>query len=311
MKAVALTEFGEPEVLSGQELEDPLVGPDVVLVEVRAAGVNPVDAMIRRGYLQSAYPHHMPLIPGWDVAGVVRAAGPAVTGYQSGDEVIGYVRKDHVQNGTYAELVAAPERTLAHKPRSLDFPQGAGLPLVGLTAVQTLHAARTGQGDVVLVHAASGGVGHIAVQVAFAMGAARVIGTASERNHDFLRELGAEPMTYGERLPERLAEIVGGDGKVDVALDFVGGQALRDSPSVVRRPERHVSVLEPDTVLSQGGRYVFVRPNTQHLTWLGELADNGQLRVEVQQTFPLERAAEAHGVLEDGHVRGKLVLTAD
>lgn len=309
MKAAALTEFGEPEVLSQQELEDPLVGPDTVLVEVRAAGVNPVDYMIRRGYLQSAYPHHMPLIPGWDVAGVVRAAGPAVIGYSPGDEVIGYVRKDHVQNGTYAEMVAAPERTLAHKPRSLDFDHAAGIPLVGLTAVQTLHAAGAGRGDIVLVHAASGGVGHLAVQIATALGASRVIGTASERNHDFLRELGAEPLTYGERLPERLAELVGGEGKVDVALDFVGGQALADSPSMVRRPERHVSVLEPDTVLAQGGRYVFVRPDSQQLTWLGELADNGQLRVEVQQTFPLEQAAAAHRTLEDGHVRGKLVLT--
>ncbi|MDR7303051.1 NADP-dependent oxidoreductase [Haloactinomyces albus] len=309
MQAVALTEFGEPEVLSLQELDDPLVGPDTVLVEVRAAGVNPVDYMIRRGYLQGAYPHHMPLIPGWDVAGVVRAAGPAVTGYRPGDEVVGYVRKDHVQNGTYADMVAAPVRTLAHKSRSLDFERAAGIPLAGLTAVQTLHAAGAGRGDIVLVHAASGGVGHLAVQIATAMGASRVIGTASEGNHEFLRELGAEPLTYGERLPERLAELVGGEGKVDVALDFVGGQALADSPSIVRSPERHVSVMDPDTVLSQGGRYVFVHPDSQQLTWLGELADNGQLRVEVQQTFPLEQAAAAHRVLEDGHVRGKLVLT--
>lgn len=311
MKAVALTEFGEPEVLSRQELEDPTVGPDVVLVEVRAAGVNPVDYMIRRGYLQGAYPHHTPLIPGWDVAGVVRTAGPAVTGYRPGDEVVGYVRKDHVQDGTYAELVAAPDRTLAHKSRSLDFVHAAGLPLAGLTAVQTLHAVGVGRGDVVLVHAASGGVGHLAVQIATALGASRVIGTASERNHEFLRELGAEPLTYGERLPERVAELVGGDGMVDAVLDFVGGQALTDSPSIVRSPERHVSVLEPETVLGQGGRYVFVRPDSQQLAWLGELADNGQLRVEVQQTFPLGDAAAAHRVLEDGHVRGKLVLSAE
>lgn len=309
MKAVALTEFGDPEVLTLQDFPDPLVGPDAVLVEVRAAGVNPVDWKIRRGYLQGAYPHHTPLIPGWDVAGVVRAAGPAVTDYSPGDEVVGYVRKDHVQNGTYAELVAAPERTLAHKSTALNFEQAAGLPLAGLTALQLLRAVGAGQGDVVLVHAAAGGVGHLAVQIARALGVSRVIGTASERNHDYLRELGAEPITYGEGMPERVADLVGGDGQVDAAVDFVGGQALSDSPSITRDSARHGSVVDPQAVLDQGGRYVFVRPNSQDLGWLGELADRGQLRVDVQRSFPLEQAAEAHRVLEEGHVRGKLVLT--
>ena len=309
MKAVALTEFGEPDVLSVHELPDPLVGPDGVLVEVRAAGVNPVDGKIRRGYLQGAFPHHTPLIPGWDVAGVVRSAGPAVTGFQPGDEVFGYVRKDHVQNGTYAELLAAPERTLAHKPKSLDFVHAAALPLAGLTALQTLRAVGVSPGDTVLVHAAAGGVGHLAVQIAQALGASRVLGTASEHNHDFLRELGAEPVTYGAGLPERVAELAGGDGKVDAVVDFVGGQALSDSPAIVRDVSRHGSVVEPPTVLGQGGKYVFVRPDPEQLTWLGELADAGRLRVEVQRTFPLDQAAEAHRLIEQGHVRGKVVLT--
>jgi NADPH:quinone reductase-like Zn-dependent oxidoreductase len=309
MKAVALTEFGDPEVLSPQELPDPLVGPDTVLVEVRAAGVNPVDWKIRRGYLQGAFPHHTPLIPGWDVSGVVRAAGPAVTGYRPGDEVVGYVRKDHVQNGTYAELVSAPERTLAPKPSSLNFEQAAGLPLAGLTALQMLRAVGVGEGDVVLVHAAAGGVGHLAVQIARALGATRVIGTASEQNHEYLRELGAEPVSYGEGLVERIADLVGGDGKVDATVDFVGGQALSDSPALVRDAARHGSVVDAQSVLDQGGKYVFVRPDTRDLTWLGELADQGRLRVDVQRTFALDQAAEAQRLLEEGHVRGKLVLT--
>src|ERR1700754_3431696 len=195
MKAVALTEYGGPEVLSVRDLPEPLVGPDTVLIEVRAAGVNPVDWKIRQGYLQGAFPHHLPLIPGWDVAGVVKATGPAVTAYRAGDEVIGYARKDHVQHGTYAELVSAPDRVLAPKPHTIDFDHAAGLPLAGLTALQALRAVEVGTGDVVLVHAAAGGVGHLAVQIARELGAARVIGTASERNHDFLRELGAEPVT--------------------------------------------------------------------------------------------------------------------
>ncbi len=309
MKAIALTEFGEPDVLRAQDLPDPLVGPDAVLVEVHAAGVNPVDWKIRRGYLRGAFPHHVPLVPGWDVAGTVRAAGPAVTDFQPGDEVLGYVRKDHVQNGTYAELVTAPERTLAAKPRSLDVTTAAALPLAGLTALQMLRAVDAGAGDVVVVHAAAGGVGHLAVQLARELGASRVIGTASERNHEFLRELGAEPVSYGEGLSSRIADLVGGDGRVDVALDSVGGQALSDSATMVRRASRHVSVEDADTVRSQGGRYVFVRPDSQQLSWLADLAAGGGLRVELQQTFPLEQAGQAHSLLEEGHVRGKLALT--
>jgi len=309
MRAVALTEYGGPEVLRLQELPDPLVGPDFVLIEVRATGVNPVDCKMRSGLLRRTYPNHTPLIPGWDVAGVVRATGPAVTDFTAGEEVIGYIRKDHVQHGSYAELVAVSERVLARKPSSQSFAEAAALPLAGLTAVQTLEAVKAGAGDTVLVHAAAGGVGHLAVQVARAAGVERVIGTASPGNHGFVRSLGAEPVAYGDGLAERVAELVGGDGKVDVALDFAGGAALRVSPSLVRDPTRHVSVVDARTALRQGGRYVFVRPDGPQLTWLAALADAGALHVEVQQTFPLEQAALAHAVLEGGHVRGKLVLT--
>jgi NADPH:quinone reductase-like Zn-dependent oxidoreductase len=309
MKAVALTEYGEPDVLSVHELPGPLVGPDYVLVQVRAAGVNPVDFKIRRGYLRGVFPHHEPLIPGWDVAGVVHAVGPAVTRFAEGDEVIGYIRKDHVQHGSYAELVAAADRMLAHKPASLSWAQAGALPLAGLTALQSLRAAGTGSGAVVLVHAAAGGVGHLAVQLARTLGAARVIGTASERNHEFLRSLGAEPVTYGSDLAERVSELVGGDGKIDVALDFAGGDALEVSWSLIRDPARVVSIVDPKTVLAGGGRYVYVHADSEQLGWLAGLADAGTLRIELQQTFPLEQAAEAHAVLEGGHVRGKLTLT--
>lgn len=309
MKAVALTEFGEPDVLSVQDLPEPLVGPDVVLVEVRAAGVNPVDFKIRQGHLRGAFPHHTPLIPGWDAAGVVRAAGPAVRDYRVGDEVLGYVREDHVQHGTYAELVAAPERTLAHKPAGLGFDRAAALPLAGLTALQTLNAVRVGRGDTVLVHAAAGGVGHLGVQIAQQLGASRVLGTASERNHAFLRELGAQPVTYGPELAERVAELVGGDGKVDAVVDFAGGRALQDSPGLVREVSRHGSVLDAQTALGQGGQYVFVRPDSQQLAWLADLAARDALRVELARELPLDEAAAAHRLLEDAHVRGKVVLT--
>lgn len=311
VKAIALDEFGGPEVLMLRELPDPAVGPDYVLIRVRAAGVNPVDYKIRMGLLQGAFPHHTPLIPGWDVAGVVVAAGPAVTGLVAGDEVFGYVRKDHVQNGSYAELVAAHERMVARKPPALSFEEAGALPLAGLTALQALYAAHTAKDDVVLVHAAAGGVGHLAVQLARQLGAERVIGTASERNHDFLRSLGAEPVTYGEGLVERVAELVGGDGKVDVALDFVptGGDALDASARLVREPARLVTIGDAAKVRELGGCYVFVRADAAQLEWLAQLAEAGSLRVEVQQAFPLAAAADAHRLLADGHVRGKLVLT--
>jgi NADPH:quinone reductase-like Zn-dependent oxidoreductase len=308
MKAVAMTEFGGPEVLRPQELPDPVTGPDGVVVRTRAAGVNPIDYKIRQGNLKAAFPHHFPLVPGWDVAGEVAAVGPAVTGFAVGDEVLSYARKDHIQWGTYAELVRVREESLAGKPASLTFAEAGGLPLAGLTALQSLTAADVGPGDVVLVHAAAGGVGHLAVQIARALGAARVIGTASLRNHEFVRSLGAEPIEYGPDLPQRLAKVVGGDGKVDAALDYVGGAALEQSPALVRSATRHASVVDPK-VLEQGGRYVFVRPDGEQLEVLAGLADSGRLRVEVSREFPLDEAAEAQRELEGGHTRGKIVLT--
>jgi NADPH:quinone reductase-like Zn-dependent oxidoreductase len=268
MRAVALNEFGDPGVLRVQELPDPTPGPDGVVIRVRAAGVNPVDYKIRAGYLKGAFPYHLPLVPGWDAAGEVAAVGPAVTRFAVGDAVMVYARKDHLQWGTYAELVRVREEAVAHKPDSLTFTQAAGLPLAGLTALQALAAVDAGPGDVVVVHAAAGGTGHFAVQLARALGAARVIGTASPANHDFLRSLGAEPVEYGADLPERVARLVGGDGRVDVALDFVGGTALEQSPALVRSPARHVSVVNAE-VKEQGGRYVFVRPDGEQLESLG------------------------------------------
>jgi NADPH:quinone reductase-like Zn-dependent oxidoreductase len=306
MRAVYYESFGGPEVLTVGELPDPPVGPDGVLVRVRAAGVNPVDYKIRQGKLQGAYPWAFPIVPGWDVAGVVEQVGPSVTEYAPGDEVIGYARKDHVQYGTSAELVGVFPRHLAPKPASASFAEAAALPLAGLTAAQTLDAAGVGSGDVVLVHNASGGVGSFAVQLAADRGA-RVLGTASERNHDYLRSLGAEPVTYGDGLTDRVAGLAP-DG-VDAVVDFIGGQALADSPEVVKDPARIASVVDPATVLGFGGRYVFVRPNPEQLAELSEKVDAGRLRIEVARTFGIEETGEAHALVESGHVRGKVVLT--
>lgn len=310
MKAIALTEFGDAEVMSLQELPDPLLGPDQVLVEVRAAGVNPVDYKIRAGYLQGLMPHHTPLIPGWDVAGVVRAVGIGVQGWKPGDEVLAYARKDHVQFGTYAELVSLPDRMVARKPSTVDFVTAAALPLAGLTALQSLKAVGAGSGDVVLVHAAAGGVGHLQVQIARELGASRVIGTASPRNHEFVRSLGAEPVSYGDALVDAVAELVGGDGRVDVVVDNAGGLAFDQSLQLVRDRARMTSIVDGPRALENGVVNTWARPNAEQTQWLVDLVADGRLRVEVQQTFPLEEAVKAHRLLEGGHVRGKVVLTA-
>ncbi|MEV1146762.1 NADP-dependent oxidoreductase [Micromonospora sp. NPDC049799] len=306
MKAIAIDEYGSAGLLTLRELPDPPVGPDTVLVRVRAAGVNPVDWKVREGHLAGAFPSHFPLVPGWDVAGVVAAAGPAVTGFAVGDEVIGYCRRDHIQHGTYAELVPAPERTLADKPVQASWAEVAGLPLAGLTAYQALQLARTGGGDTVLVHGASGGVGHLAVQIARALGADRVIGTASPSHHDFVRSLGAEPVTYGDGLADRVRALAP-DG-VDVALDLFGGEALDASVELLARPARLISTADPEHVARLGGSYLFVKPSTADLTVLAGLVDAGRLTVHVERTFPLAQAADAHRLVEAGHVRGKVVL---
>ncbi|MFE2727755.1 NADP-dependent oxidoreductase [Kitasatospora sp. NPDC059327] len=307
MKAIAIRRYGGPEVVEYLDLPDPKVGPDSVLVEVRAAGVNPVDWKVREGALDGLLDAHFPLVMGWDAAGVVRAVGGGVTEFAPGDEVYGYVRKDTVEHGTYAELVAAPVRTLARKPAALDWARSGGLPLAGLTALQGLRALRVKAGDTVLVHAAAGGVGHLAVQIAAARGA-RVIGTAGARNHDYLRGLGAEPVAHGEGLAERVRALAP-DG-VDAALDLVGGGALDVSAALVADPSRIASVADY-RVRALGGHYVWVRPDAAGLAELAALADEGRLTVTVASTFPLAQAGSAQALSAEGRTRGKIVLLVD
>ncbi len=306
MRAAIYDQYGGADVLSVREVADPPVGPDTVLVRAKATSVNPVDWKIREGYLQGAYPHHLPIIPGWDVAGVVEAVGPAVrTGVKIGDEVFGYVRRDDVAFGTTAELVPAPERTVARKPAGLSFEEAAALPLAGMTAYQCLVEALDVQpGERVLIHAASGGVGHLAVQIAKALGA-HVIGTAGPDNQDWVKELGADEVldyTAGP-ISKQL------DERVDAVVDLIGGDALEDAPEQVRDGSRVVSVIDPDTVLGQGGHYVFVRPSRENLQALTELVESGKLAVTVAETFDLDHTADAHRFSEGGHPRGKVVIT--
>lgn len=304
MRAIAYTTYGGPDVLELTDLPTPKVGPDSVLVRVRATSVNPVDWKVREGYLDGLMDAVFPVVPGWDVAGVVEQVGADAHEFAVGDEVYGYVRKDVVGGGTTAELVAAPVRTLAPEPETVSFEEAAAVPLAGLTAYQALARLDVGDGDTVLIHAAAGGVGGFAVQIARALGA-RVIGTASERNHDHLRALGAEPVTYGDGLVDRVRALAP-DG-VDVVLDLVGGGVVATTPEVGTADVRAGSVADPE-VAAVGGAYMWVRPDSADLAALAALIDAGKVRPEVAQVFPLEETAAAHELSASGHVRGKVVV---
>ncbi|GGY09700.1 NADP-dependent oxidoreductase [Streptomyces djakartensis] len=308
MKAISYSRYGGPEVLAFGEVRDPKVGPDAVLVKVRAAAVNPVDWKAREGYLEGTLEAVFPVVPGWDVSGVVVRPGVAVSEFDVGDEVIGYVREDFLSRGTFAEYVAAPLRTLARKPRNLSFEEAAGLPLAGLTAYQVLiKRLRVRRGETILVHAAAGGVGSLAVQLGVHLGA-RVIGTASESNHDFVRRLGGEPVTYGDGLGDRVRALA--PQGVDAVFDTVGGDALKASANLLAPEGRLVSIADGD-VVNYGGRYYFVRPDPEDLQRLSDLAEEGVVSVHVSETFPLERAADAHRLNQEGRTRGKIVVTVD
>ncbi len=304
MKAITYSSYGDPDVLTLSELPDPKVGPGEVRIAVRAASVNPVDWKIMAGYLDSLMTVTFPVVPGWDVAGVVEAVGPDTPEFQVGDEVMAYGRRDWVQAGSFAEKMTLPVRTLARKPAGLDFEQAASLPLAGLTAYQTLTRLGVTKGSTVLVHGANGGVGSFAVQIAAGLGA-RVIGTASERNHDRVRELGAEPVAYGEGLPERVRALA--PEGVDVVVDYVG-DVLEQTLAVLAEGGRHGSVADP-AVLAQGGEYFWVRPDAADLEHLASLVDAGTLRVDDARRFPLEQAADAFRASIEGHTAGKIALS--
>jgi NADPH:quinone reductase-like Zn-dependent oxidoreductase len=303
MKAMIYEQYGDPDVLQLAERPAPEPAPGEVLVRVRAAAVNPVDWKVLAGYLDELMPAFFPATPGWDVAGVVESVGFDTPEFAPGDEVIAYCRKDHVHDGSFAEYLSVPVRALARKPRNASWEQAAGLPLAGLTALQLLKRLDLSAGDAVLIHAASGGVGAFAAQLAVARGA-RVVGTASPVNHEFLRSLGVEPVSYGEGVQDRLREVA--PEGFSLVADFVGG--VLDTTRAVLRPDgRHGSIID-DTVESAGGLYLWTRVSGEELTDLVDLVDSGHLTVPVAQIYPLEEAAEALRANQSGHTRGKIAI---
>ncbi|MGJ0152665.1 NADP-dependent oxidoreductase [Streptomyces sp. CH8.1] len=305
MRAIVVKEWGGPENLVEREIERPEPGLGEVLVRVHAAGVNPVDWKTRASGALIAW-GETPIV-GWDVSGTVEAVGPGVTLYAPGDEVYGMPHFPR-QAGGYAEYVVAPARHFARKPASLDHVQAAALPLAALTAWQALvDTAGVTAGQRVLVHAAAGGVGHLAVQIAKARGA-YVIGTASAAKHDVLRELGAD-----ELIDYRSVDFAEAVADVDVVLDALGGDIAERSLKVLKPGGHLVSLPGPDSVPAGAdgvnASWVLVDPDLGGLQAIAELADKGLLKPLVETVLPLAEAARAHEIGEQGRTTGKIVLT--
>ena len=298
MKAVQYARFGGPEVLEVVDLPDPHPDPGQIRVAVRAAAVNPIDWKVRSGMMGGELPQRT----GREVAGVVDELGEGVSDVSPGDRVFGFA----AGGGGAAELAVLVD--YAPVPPSLDFAGAAGLPVAVETAVRTLDLLGVGAGTTLLVNGAAGAVGSAAVQLARARGA-RVIGTASEGNHDYLRSLGAEPTTYGEGLAERVRELAP-DG-VDAALDAAGGGALPDLVELAGGPRHVVTVADYAGAEQTGARFsggMGTQRAVHALREIGALIEAGQFSLPVAKTFPLEQIGEAHRLSETGHVRGKLVL---
>ncbi|MDH2416735.1 NADP-dependent oxidoreductase [Nocardioides sp. CER19] len=303
---VVATDFGGPEVLDVIETEVPQPGPGEVRITVRAAGVNPADLKLREGLF--GHPP-LPLRLGSEVAGVVAEVGSDVEGLAVGDEVAAY----RVSGGYASELVAKATNVF-RKPASLSFEEASGLMLVGATAVHALEAARVGEGDTLLVHAASGGVGQQLLQLARRRGV-RVIGTGSARSFDLIRELGAEPVAYGDGLADRV-RAVAPDG-VTAAVDLAGtDEALAVSLELVPDRERIVTASPRQAAVDAGitgiGGGPGADPGTEirnaARSELLRLAGEGELTVRVSRTFPLAEVADAHRFVAEGHAAGKVVL---
>jgi len=306
MKAVRIHAYGGPEVLHYEDTPIPQLQPDDLLIRVRAAAVNPVDWKIREGFLQGVLNHCLPLTLGWDVSGEVAAVGPEVIRFQIGDAV--YTRPNIERDGGYADYIAVKASEAALKPVKLDHDHAAAVPLAALTAWQALvDVAQLRSGQTVLIHAAAGGVGSMAVQLAKARGA-KVIATASAVNVGLVMELGADQFVDYTR--SRFEEVA---KEVDVVFDTIGGETQTRSWSVLKPGGMLVSVISPPpeaTAAAYGVRsaFVFVQPSGSQLDAITQLIDEGRIKPIIHTIMPLYEARQAQVISQGGHVRGKLVL---
>ncbi|GAB2523772.1 NADP-dependent oxidoreductase [Nocardia heshunensis] len=297
MKAIMQRTLGGPDVLETVEVETPRPGSGEVLVRVAATSINAADWKLRSGAVTKLGPP--PFTLGFDLSGVVTEIGDGVTEFRPGDQVFGNVLS---RAGAYAEYVVAPTEFLAPKPQVLDHVQAAALPTAVLTAWQALREVRSGQR--VLVHAAAGGVGHLAVQIAKARGA-YVIGTARAANHEFLRELGAD-----ELIDYTTTDFTTAVDNVDIVFDLVGGDYTQRSLRVLTPNGRVIDAQGEEPLTDPRYHRLWFVPSGADLRAVSELIGAGNLKGEIDRVLSLAEAAEAHRLSESGRVRGKIVLTA-
>ena len=306
MKAIVIHEYGGPEVLKYEDVPQPEPKQDQLLIRVIAAGVNPVDGMIRSGMFDKGGHRAFPIILGGDISGVVEKVGSKITKFKSGDPVFAYVSLD--DSGGYAQYALVTEREAAPKPKSLTYVEAAAVPIVALTAWQALiDTAKLKAGQAVLIHGGSGGVGSFAIQIAKAHGA-KVIATASTANQELLKQLGADvTIDYTKQNFENVAK------EVDVVLDSIGKDTLARSYEAVKKGGIIISLVarpDPAELEKHGirGEALSVDPNSDELGEIGKLIDDKKINVIVSQTLPLSEARKAQEQVATGHTRGKIVL---
>lgn len=303
MKAVRIHKYGGPEVLVYEAAPVPALEPGEVLIRVHAAGVNPLDWKVREGYAKEWMHHHLPLILGWDVSGVVEALSEGVTDIKVGEPVYGFL--DIRRDGAYAEFTAARASHIVPKPKTLDHVHAAAVPIAALAAWQSLFdLAGLSGGQTVLIHAAAGGVGHFAVQLAKWKGA-RVIGTASSRKANFLRELGADQII--DYQAKRFEEVVHG---IDVVLDTLGGETQQRSWNVLKKGGILVSTLGiiSPPASNMRAQSLSVKPSSVQLSQIAELIEARHIKPIVETVLPLAEACRAHELSQSGRTQGKIVL---
>lgn len=311
MKAIVIEQYGDKEQLKEKEVPAPKINENQVLVEMKATSINPIDWKLREGYLKEMMPFEFPIILGWDAAGIIKEVGKNVKNFQVGDAI--FSRPATTRFGTYAEYVGIDEELLAKIPENISFEEAASIPLAGLTAWQALFdVAHLEKGEKVLIHAGSGGVGSLAIQLAKEKGA-YVATTASEKNHAFLKELGAdEVIDYKTTNFEEVLH------DYDVVFDTMGGEIQTKSYQVLKKGGRLVTIVNaPDE--EKANEYgvtasnVWLQPNGKQLEQLGALLQNGKLKAIVGHVFPFSEQGlkEAHALSESHHAKGKIVISFD
>lgn len=303
MRAMTYAKYGDEDVLELTERPVPRVGPSQILVRVTRSSVNPVDWKVMSGGLDEMMETRFPAIPGWDVAGIVEKVGPDTPEFAAGDRVAAYARKMVVSGGTCAEYVAIPVDFAARIPDGVSDDEAGALPLTGLTARRAINALDLTDQDTVLLHAASGGVGYLASQLAVRTGAT-VLGTCSPASFEKLHRIGVTPLEFGDGLVDRVREAAP-DG-VDAVADFAG-EALETTLAVLNEGGRHVSIADP-AVLEHGGRWLWVRPDGGGLSELLSLVEAGDLTLDIDRTLPLEELPEAYRASREGRAHGKIVI---